>query len=255
MTLGLVLLAVPVMLGAVWLAGQLGVALFTGLLVVLAGAVVILALWHIIASAGGRKGRGGLLTVTAVLMLAAFAAHSAAGSDQGSHHAFGNYTTSDTQVNTGFANTTVDLRNLEFTEEDTLDFGRTGSRELPQSAGFTHTATINNAFGNTMVVLPDDVYWEVDPGNFLGNVEIRTQHVHETDHGTNGTTQGYGPQEAVGAVALHIGNAFGNVTVYDETTYQQEELGTVVEDQTGAEARRSDAPVAGATASTPPTPR
>ena len=239
-TLGLVLLAIPLLLGAVWLAGQLGAPLFTGLLVGLAGAVVVLAVWHIISAARGRKGRGGLLTTAVVLMLVVFAAQSASGFG-GSHHVFGSYMTSETQVNTGFADTTVDLRSLDFTEEDAADVRGAGSDQPPGPDGpFPHTAEINNAFGNTTVILPDDVYWQVDPGNFLGNVEIRTQDVWEADRGIGATTQAHGPEQAVGAVELHLGNAFGNVVIYDETTYQQEEHGVFDGAETDAEEPQRD---------------
>lgn len=223
LTVGLVLLAIPALLGAMWLAAEFGATLFAGLLVGLAGVVVALAVWHMIAAARGRKGRGGLLTTAVVLMLVVFAAHGSSGTG-GSNHVFGNYTTSETQVATGFADTTVDLRNLDFDEQDALDLGGAGPDQLPDMDGhFSRTAEINNAFGNTTVILPDDIYWQMEPGNFMGNVEVRTQEVQESDSGIGATTQAYGPEQAVGSVKLHLGNAFGNVVIYDDTTYQREE--------------------------------
>lgn len=231
---GLVLLAIPMIAAGVWFATTIGLAATNAVVLGLAAVVILLALMHLFAALRGKKGRGGLLGVfTALLMVVFLVAPANLG--ESSNHVFGNYTTEARTANTAFANTTMDLRYLEgeFTTADAVTFSDEQEADAFLDNRDFHTEVeVNNAFANTTVILPDDVYWEIEPSNFLGNVNIRTQEVWESDRGIGASTQGHGPDLAVGTVEINVANAFGNVVVYDATTYQQEELGIFEEDQT-----------------------
>jgi phage shock protein PspC (stress-responsive transcriptional regulator) len=232
-SLGLALLAVPIIAAAVWFATTVGLATTSAVLLGLALVVILLALMHLGSAVRGKQGRGGLLGTFTVLMMVVFL-FAPANLQDSSNHVFGSYTTQADTVNTAFASTTVDLRHLssEFTAEDEVDFSdATAAAEFMDSRDFHTTVDVNNAFGNTTVVLPDDVYWELDPGNFLGNLAIRTQGVWDTYQGIGATPQSLGPDVAAGAVELKVGNAFGNVVIYDETTYEHEELDIFPDDE------------------------
>ncbi|WP_150461759.1 PspC domain-containing protein [Nesterenkonia ebinurensis] len=231
---GLLLLAIPLIAAGMWFATTIGLAATNAVVLGLAAVVILLALMHLVSAVRGKKGRGGLLGIFTALMLVVFLVGPSNLQDS-SNHVFGNYTTQAGTANTAFANTTMDLRYLadEFTEADAVDFSDDAeSAEFLAIRDFHTVVEINNAFANTTVILPDDVFWEIDPGNFLGNVEIRTQEVWESDSGIGATTRDHGPEVAVGTVQLSVANAFGNVVVYDETTYEQEELGIFEEEQT-----------------------
>lgn len=219
---GLLLLLLPLAAAGVWAASLLGLGTTTGVLLALAGVVVLLSLMHIGSGLRGRRGRGGLLALCTALMMGVFLLIPA-GTGGASHHAFGNYTTGSQEVNTAFANTRVDLRDLQFPEDAALDFAEGDS--VPGPGDFDVTVQVNNGFGNATVILPDDVYWEIDPTIFLGNVGVRTEPLWEEYSGIAvNRRSGATPEQVAGTVELHLNSAFGNVTVYDETTYEQEEL-------------------------------
>ncbi|TLP77113.1 PspC domain-containing protein [Nesterenkonia sphaerica] len=217
-TFGLVLLAVPAIAGAMWFATVVGLAATSAVLLGLALVVVLLALLHLGAAIRGKRGRAGLLGTFTVLMMVVFF-FAPENLQNSSNHVLGNYTTQAETVNTAFANTTVDLRHLG---EDL----RAGDGETAGPAPAVDTAVeLNNAFAHTTLILPDDLFWELDPGNFLGNIDIRTQHERQTQQGLGGSPQSYGPESAAGPVEVRVSNAFGNVVIYDQATYAQEELG------------------------------
>ncbi|GAA4840714.1 hypothetical protein GCM10023354_21720 [Garicola koreensis] len=229
LTFGLLLLAIPAIGGGAWLATQMGLATNSAVLLGLAAVVILLALMHLSAAFRGRPGRTGMLATFTSLMMLVFLAAPITG---GSHHVFGNYETSDPEVNTVFANTTVDLRDLNFTEDDALDTSDP-DETLPLRAGddFHTSVDLNNAFANTTIIVPDGVYVGIDPNNFLANLDVHTIDGEQGQSGINTSAFGGGPKDAVGAVGVSLNNAFGNVTVYDETTYNQEELG-IFDDET-----------------------
>lgn len=219
---GLLLLAIPMIAAAMWFATTIGLAASNAVLLGLAAVVILLALMHLFSAVRGKKGRGGLLGVFTALMLVVFLLAPSSMQDS-SHHVFGNYTTQSSTVNTAFANTTVDLRGMSLPESATVDMSDPEDTWLNDGGPFDHRAEINNAFGNTTVILPDDVYVEIEPGTFLGNVNVRMQDWHDSESGISTNMRGGGPGEARGTVELSFTNAFGNITVYDETTYEQEE--------------------------------
>ncbi|NDK32890.1 PspC domain-containing protein [Nesterenkonia haasae] len=224
---GLALLAVPMIAAAMWFATTVGLATTNAVLLGLALVVTLLALMHLGAAVRGTRGRAGLLGTFTVLMLVVFL-FAPSNLESSSNHVFGNYETQSETVNTAFANTTVDLRNLSdrFAADDEVDFSdATAAAEFFDTGDFHTTVDVNNAFANTTVVLPDDVYWEIDPRNFMGNMDIRTQSLWDSYQGIGATPQDVDPEVAAGTVELKVGNAFGNVVIYDETTYKQEELG------------------------------
>lgn len=220
-TFGLLLLAVPAVGGAAWIATQIGLATTSAVLLGLAAVVILLALMHLTSALRGTPGRGGLLaTFTGLMMLVYFMAPIGTSSN----HVFGNYTTTGSEVNTAFGNTVVDLRHLSFDEADAVDIAADHPNgELPQDS-FHSWVDVNNAFGNTFVVVPDDVYVEVDPNTLFGNVEIHTVDAQQDQSGFGVNSFGAGSDEAIGAVGINANNAFGNVTVYDATTYAEQEL-------------------------------
>lgn len=224
---GLALLAVPMIAAAMWFATTIGLATTSAVLLGLASVVTLLALMHLGSSVRGRKGRGGLLGTFTVLMMVVFL-FAPANLQDSSNHVFGDYETQSETVNTAFANTTVDLRHLSSgsSADDAVDLSdETGAAESDEAPMLHTSVDVNNAFANTTVILPDDVSVEVDPSNFMGNMDIRTQSVWDSYQGVGASPQSLGADVAAGTVELKVGNAFGNVVIYDETTYEQEELG------------------------------
>lgn len=232
LTFGLLLLAIPAIGGAAWVATFIGLATTSAVLLGLAAIVILLALMHLTAAFRGKPGRAGLLATFTALMMLVFLAAPITG---GSNNVFGNYTTSDPEVNTAFANTTVDLRDLDFNESDALNTSDP-QEDLPLRSGDDfHTAVdLNNAFANTTVIVPDGTYVGIDPNSFLANLSIQTTDWDQDQSGIHTSAFAGGPEHAVGAVGLSINNAFGNVTIYDETTYNEEELG-IFEDEDRSE--------------------
>lgn len=228
---GLLLLAIPLIAAAMWAATYIGLAATSAVLLGLAAVVILLSLMHLWSAVRGQRGRGGLLGVFTALMMLIFLFAPSANLHQGSNHIFGNYHTQSSSVNTMFANTTVDLRHLQFQEEDALDFSDVDVVSPQDSGIYQASGQINNAFANTTVILPDDVYLEIDPGVFLGSVNVRMGDWWDSESGISTNPRAHGPEESIGAVQLNITNAFGNVTVYDETTYEQVELGIEDEDE------------------------
>lgn len=200
---GLLLLAIPMIAGAMWIATSFGLATTNAVLIGLAAVVTLLALTHLWSAVRGTKGRGGLLATFTTLMMVVFLFAPANFGDS-SNHLFGNYTTSSTEVNSAFSNTTVDLRD---------------------AAGDT-AVDLNNAFGNTTVIVPDEAAVVVDPNNFLGNVDVRTLEVWEEYSGVSTSDFSFGSEDPEFTVELSLNNAFANITIYDETTYLEEEEGT-----------------------------
>lgn len=200
---GLLLLAIPMIAGAMWIATSFGLATTNAVLLGLAAVVTLLALTHLWSAVRGTKGRGGLLATFTALMMVVFLFAPANFGDS-SNHMFGNYTTSSTEVNSAFSNTTVDLRD----------------------ASGSIAADLNNAFGNTIVIVPDEAAVVVDPNNFLGNVDVRTTEMWEEYSGVSTSDFSFGPEDPEFTVELSLNNAFANVTIYDETTYLEEEQDT-----------------------------
>lgn len=222
-TFGLLLLALPAVGAAAWFATQVGLATTSAVLLGLAAVVILLALMNLTAALRGNRGRNGLLGMFTALMVLVFLMAPAVG---GSNHVLGNYSTSESQVNTAFANTTVDLRHLTFQEDDVVELtDRDGGDGMLPTQNFHTSVVLNSAFGNATVIVPDETYVEVEPNSFLANLSIHTVDGRQDQSGISTTRLGAGPPDAEGAVELNLNNAFGNVTVYDETTYNREELG------------------------------
>lgn len=216
---GLLLLAIPMIAGAMWVATSLGLATTNAVLLGLAAVVTLLALTHLWSAVRGTKGRAGLLATFTTLMMVVFLFAPANFGDS-SNHVFGNYTTSSTEVNSAFSNTTVDLRDV---------------------SGGT-AVDLNNAFGNTTVIVPDEAAVTVDPNNFLGNVDVRTLEMWEEYSGVSTSDFSFGPEDPELTVELSLNNAFANVTIYDETTYLEEEQDTNSDaDEEAGPARGTDA--------------
>lgn len=218
-TFGLLLLAIPAIALTAWSASALGLATTSAVLLGLAGVVIILSLMQLTAALRGRRGRPGLLGTFAVLMMLVFAG-SGFGSGVQTPYAFGNYETSSSQVTTAFANTTVDLRDLR--QQVAAESGSTVD-ELKE--GFEHTVEVNTAFSNTTVIVPDGVWVEVDNGQALGQLNVRTQDLWRSTGGISGSSLTVeGDSASAERVVLDLNSAFGNVTLYDATTYAEQEL-------------------------------
>ncbi|WP_022871686.1 PspC domain-containing protein [Nesterenkonia alba] len=215
-TFGLILLSIPVLVATVMMLSALGVSLSAAVLLALAGVVTILAVSHIISGLRGRRGRGFLLVALTTLMLILFAGHS--GGIGGPTHAFGTFETTSTEedVNTAFSNTTVDLTELpqrlahaEGVDADDPDFH------------YTESVEVNAAFGNTVVIVPDDAAVLLSVDQAMGNIRIRTQDMDHAERGLSSEGFDFGPEDFRGTIELEVNAAFGNVTIYDETTYRE----------------------------------
>lgn len=206
---GLGMLALPVIVGLAWLGGGLGLSGTTVAIAATAGLVLILGLTHFTAALRGRPGTPGLLALSTAVMLVLFAGQSASGFGGGTNHAFGNYETSDSQVQSVFSNTTVDLREL-------------GSSEGTPAAPSFREAQVNQAFSNTTVIVPDDARVNVSNGQALSNLEVATQDRSLERSGISGDDLVLGPEDAQEEIHLELNSAFGNTTIYDSTTYEQE---------------------------------
>lgn len=206
---GLGMLAVPVIVGLAWLGGTLGLSTITVALAATAGLVLILGLTHFTAALQGRHGTPGLLGLSTAVMLVLFAGQSASGFGGGANHVFGDYSTSESQVQSVFSNTTVDLR------------------ELPAQDGpadpIVWDAQVNQAFSNATVIVPDETRVIVSNGQALSNLEILTQEERLERSGISGDDLVIGPEESQDEIHLELNSAFGNTTIYDSTTYEQEE--------------------------------
>ncbi|MCH8562813.1 PspC domain-containing protein [Nesterenkonia sp. YGD6] len=207
---GLAMLSIPVIIGLAWFGGGLGLSALAVALVATAGLVLLLASGHLVAALRGRPGAPGLLMVSTVIMLVLFAGQSGAGGfGSGANYAFGSYTTTESEVNSGFSNTTVDLRDLAA--------GDPSDGVIP-----TEDAEINNAFSNTTVIVPDDARIVVSNGQALSNLEIATQDDRLERSGISGEDLVLGPEDFEREIRLDLNSAFGNTTIYDDTTYAQE---------------------------------
>ncbi len=205
---GLALLALPMVVGLSWLAGGFGLSGVTVALVATAGLVLLLGLTHFTAALRGRPGTPGLLALSTTVMLVLFAGQTVSGFGGGTNHAFGNYRTSETQVQSAFSNTTVDLREL-------------AALEGPSDPA-VWDAQVNQAFSNTSVIVPDDARVLISNGQALSNLEISTQNDHREQSGISGEDLMIGPADSENEIHLDLNSAFGNTTIYDSTTYDQE---------------------------------
>lgn len=205
---GLALLALPIVVGLAWLAGGFGLSGVTVALVATAGLVLLLGLTHFTAALRGRPGTPGLLALSTTVMLVLFAGQTVSGFGGGTNHAFGNYRTSETQVQSAFSNTTVDLREL-------------AALEGPSDPA-VWDAQVNQAFSNTSVIVPDDARVLISNGQALSNLEISTQNDHREQSGISGEDLVIGPADSENEIHLDLNSAFGNTTIYDSTTYDQE---------------------------------
>jgi len=205
---GLTLLALPIVIGLAWLGGGFGLSGVTVALVATAGLVLILGLTHFTAALRGRPGTPGLLALSTTVMLVLFAGQTASGFGGGTNHAFGSYTTSETQVQSVFSNTTVDLREL-------------AALDGPADP-VVWDAQVNQAFSNTTVIVPDDAQVLISNGQALSNLEIATQNDSWEQSGISGEDLVIGPENSENEIHLDLNSAFGNTTVYDSTTYEEE---------------------------------
>ncbi|MGJ9372987.1 PspC domain-containing protein [Nesterenkonia sp. CF4.4] len=206
---GLATLAVPVIVGLAWLGGGFGISGATVAIAATAGLVLILGLTHFTAALRGRPGTPGLLALSTAVMLVLFAGQSASGFGSGTNHAFGNYETSENQVQSVFSNTTMDLREL-------------AENQAPGFASSVPEAQLNQAFGNTTVIIPDETRVTISNGQALSNLEIATQEDSLERSGISGDDLVIGPEDAEEELHLELNSAFGNTTIYDSTTYEQE---------------------------------
>ena len=205
---GLALLALPIVIGLAWIGGGFGLSGVTVALVATAGLVLILGLTHFTAALRGRPGTPGLLALSTTVMLVLFAGQTASGFGGGTNHAFGSYDTSDTQVQSVFSNTTVDLSEL-------------AALEGPADPA-VWDAQVNQAFSNTSVIVPDDARVLISNGQALSNLEIATQSDSLEQSGISGEDLWIGPADSENEIHLDLNSAFGNTTVYDSSTYEEE---------------------------------
>ncbi|WP_120004683.1 PspC domain-containing protein [Nesterenkonia muleiensis] len=232
---GLLLLAIPLIAAAMWFATSIGLATTNAVLLGLAAVVTLLALMHLWSAVRGTKGRAGLLSTFTALMMVVFLFAPASLQDS-SNYVFGNYTTQSDAVNSAFSNTRVDLRDIraQVAAEDGTD--------LEDLDAFQHEVEVNAAFGNTEIIVPDDIRVEINNGQALGNLNIRTEGLHDSSSGISGSDFVLGDSDSSEQLVITLNAAFGNITVYDETTYNQEESG-IVED---AESSTTGYPTPGA---------
>lgn len=206
---GLGMLAVPVIVGLAWLGTIFGFPTMSVAIAATAGLVLLLGLSHITEALRGRPGVPGLLALSTAVMLVLFAGQNASGFSGGTSYAFGNYETSDAQVHSVFANTTVDLRELDDVN------GTPAAPVIPE-------ANVNQAFSNTTVIVPDETRVVISNGQALSNLEVATQGDRLERSGISGDDLVIGPEDSEDQIHLELNSAFGNTTIYDSTTYEQE---------------------------------
>lgn len=212
LTWGLLLLVIPVTVTLSIVSGWFGLSTLSVLALGAAALVVLLAFRHMISAARGRKGNGFVLGVAAsvmvVLTLLAPGPGSSTGPSDGSDHfVFGNYSTSGSSTSTAFSNTLVDLRGLDAAPEDGAE---------------VHHAEVNMAFANATVVVPDEARVLVDNGHAMGSLNVRTQDGWFNESGVAGADHELGPEDAESVIELDLNSGFGNVEIYDATTYAEE---------------------------------
>ncbi len=222
-TWGIILLFIPGLAIFGWFSGGLGLTTWTVLLLGATFLVALLSAAHIIAALRGRKGRGVMLTFSTIAMLALFAGHlnswdDGNGLSAGSTHVFGNYTTSEQTVHSAFSNTTVDLRDLSAAGSTAGDGAREAGQAIP-----THHAEVTSAFGNVDVVVPDDARVQIDNGQALSNLSVDMRDTDVSDSGFSGSDRSLGPEDYDLDITLDLNTAFGNVTVYDATTFAEQD--------------------------------
>ncbi|GAA4912354.1 PspC domain-containing protein [Nesterenkonia rhizosphaerae] len=222
-TLGILLLALPLLAAAAWFGAGIGLSSPTAVLVALAGLVALLGLANIVSGLRGRKGRTGLLMIFTVLMMVLFSGYSTGIDGRGANYVFGDYYSDSQSVNTAFSNTTVDLRQLR--EQMAQEAG-----EDPQDPdwGYSTSVEINSAFANTTVIVPDNTHVVTKNAHALSNMEIRAGDFwhNVAGFGTPDVDFGNeGPTVPTDTIELNLNSAFGNLTIYDASTYDQEVLG------------------------------
>lgn len=215
---GLVLLAIPVIVGAITLTRGTGLPTVTVALLGLAGVVILLGLIQLVSALRGRSGRPGLLATLTVIMMVLFAGTGFGASDT-PPQVFGNYETSEDQVNSAFSNVTVDLTHLP------QQFASEAGVPVDELEPFVHTVTLNAAFNNSTVVVPDGVTVEINNGQALGNLSVETQEFSRDTGGISGSSFTVpGDEDVPHRIVLDLNSAFNNITVYDATTFAEEEL-------------------------------
>ncbi len=208
-TWGLLLLIVPATVGLAMVSGLFGLSTVTVLALGAAALVILLSARHMVAAARGRRGNGFLLAcvTTAMILLTLTAPGQGAGAGSSANHLFGNYTTSESSTNTAFSNTTMDLRHLTPGDQEGIT---------------THHTEVNMAFGNTTVVVPDETRVLINNGHAMGNLNVRTQERQFSESGISGGDAEIGPEDAENEITLDLNSAFGNIDIYDATTYAEE---------------------------------
>lgn len=222
-TWGIILLFIPGLAILGWFSGGLGLTTWTVLLLGATFLVALLSAAHIIAALRGKKGRGVMLTFSTIAMLALFAGHlnswgDGHGISAGSTHVFGNYTTSEQTVHSAFSNTTVDLRDLSAAGRTAGDGAGEAGQDIP-----THHAEVTSAFGNVDVVVPDDARVQIDNGQALSSLSVDMRDTDVSDSGFSGSDRSVGPEDYDLDITLDLNSAFGNVTVYDATTFAEQD--------------------------------
>lgn len=212
LTWGLLLLVIPVTVALSIVSGWFGLSTLSVLALGTAALVVLLAFRHMISAARGKKGNGFVLGMAASVMvgltlLAPGPGSSTGPSDGSDHFVFGNYSTSGSSTSTAFSNTLVDLRDLDAAPEDGAE---------------VHHAEVNMAFANATVVVPDEARVLVDNGHAMGSLNVRTQDGWFDESGIAGADHELGPEDAESVIELDLNSGFGNVEIYDATTYAEE---------------------------------
>lgn len=208
-TWGLLLLIIPATAGLALVSGLLGLSTMKVLALGTAALVILLSARHMAAAARGRRGNGFLLACAAVVMVLLTLTAPGPGQSAGSsaNHLFGNYTTNESSTNTAFSNTTMDLRHLTPGDQEGIT---------------THHTEVNMAFGNTTVVVPDETRVLISNGHTMGNLTVNLQDESFGQSQMGGADLTVGPEDAENEIALDLNSAFGNIDIYDATTYEHE---------------------------------
>lgn len=211
LTFGVLLLAVPVLVGVMFLGGVMGVSVIPVLLLVTAVTTLVLAALHIIAALRGRRGRSLLLTAVTATMLLLFAMASGPPVGGGTSHAFSQQTTDSTSVSSAFSSTIVDLQQLDPNEAAENEAGVS-----------VYSADISTAFSSVEVIVPDNVEVVVEVDQAFGSITARTA---DAEHDMGGlSSRGFtlGPTDADTQLQLSVDAAFNSLEIYDASTYAQE---------------------------------